>query len=285
MTRQSGLLLGGLFAAVTLTGCAGSGGTSSIGPSSTTDSSVTVSLNTDPPMIDTLPAAASPPAPIVVLDPGHNGGNAAAEEEIARPVPAGGFTKPCNTTGTQTEGGYPEHAFAFDIAQRAADLLRARSVTVVLTRTDDTGVGPCVDARAAIANEARASLAVSIHADGAAADVRGFHVIAPALAPDGGNAAVLQTSADAASELLAAFAASTAEPPATYPGSLVRPGLTMRQDLAGLNLARVPAVFIECANMRNAQDAALVGEPGWRQRAAEGIANGVLAHLEETLHE
>jgi N-acetylmuramoyl-L-alanine amidase len=220
-----------------------------------------------------------PPPAVVVLDPGHNGGNAAARAEIARHVPAGGFTKPCNTTGTSTDDGYAEHAFTFDVALRTADLLRGAGLTVVLTRTDDSGVGPCVDVRAGTANEAQAALSVSIHADGAAPDVRGFHVIAPALAPDGGNAAILEASAEAASALMAAFAAATAQPPAIYPGALVQPGLTRRDDLAGLNLARVPAVMIECANMRNPADAAAVRDESWRQRAAQGIADGVLAYL------
>jgi N-acetylmuramoyl-L-alanine amidase len=219
-----------------------------------------------------------PPA-VVVLDPGHNGGNAAAPDEINRQVPAGGFTKPCNTTGTATDAGYPEHAFTFDVAVRTAELLRAEGITVVLTRTEDAGVGPCVDARAAVANDAGAALAVSIHADGAAAGARGFHVIVPALAPDGGNADILAPSQQAAYDLRTAFGAATGLAPATYPGGLVEPGLTRRDDLAGLNLARVPAVFIECANMRDPQDAAAVTDPGWRQHAAQGIADGVLMFL------
>ena len=219
------------------------------------------------------------PAPVVVLDPGHNGGNAAASADIARLVPAGGFDKPCNTTGTSTDDGYAEHAFTFDVAQRAAALLRDRGVTVLLTRGDDIGVGPCVDERAAMANAAGAALAVSIHADGAAASSRGFHVIEPGLAPDGGNSAVLDASAAAAAALRSSFASVTGEPEATYPGSLVAAGLTRRTDLAGLNLARVPAVFIECANMRNGQDAAEVTDPAWRQLAAQGIADGIAAYL------
>ena len=43
--------------------------------------------------------AASGPARVVVLDPGHNGGNAAAPAAINRQVPDGrGGTKACNTT-------------------------------------------------------------------------------------------------------------------------------------------------------------------------------------------
>ena len=49
--------------------------------------------------------------------------------------------------------------------------------------------------------------------------------------------------------------------------------------LAGLNLSRVPAVFIECANMRNATDAAKVSSAAWRQQAAAGIVAGITAFL------
>ena len=219
------------------------------------------------------------PAPVVVLDPGHNGGNAANPSVIDALVPAGGFEKPCNTTGTSTDAGYPEHAYAFDVALRTADLLRARGITVVLTRDDDTGVGPCVDARAAIADDAGAALTVSVHADGAAASARGFHVVEPALAPDGGNAAVLAASDVAARDLLASFGAATGLPRADYLGDLVEPGLTRRSDLAGLNLARTPSVLLESANMRNAEEAALVSDPAFRAVAARGIADGVEAFL------
>jgi N-acetylmuramoyl-L-alanine amidase len=53
----------------------------------------------------------------------------------------------------------------------------------------------------------------------------------------------------------------------------------VRTDLGGLNLSTVPKVFIECANMRNAADAARVTSPAFRQRAAVGIAAGITAFL------
>jgi len=52
-----------------------------------------------------------------------------------------------------------------------------------------------------------------------------------------------------------------------------------RSDLGGLNLSTVPKVFIECANMRNAQDAVKVTSPAWRQLAARGIAESISAFL------
>lgn len=227
--------------------------------------------------------AGGPDAPVVVLDPGHNGGNAGAADEIAREVPDGrGGTKPCNTTGTATAGrtagtgtagGYAEHAFAFDVAQRVSRVLTERGVVVRSTRSDDAGVGPCVDRRAAVANDARAALTVSIHADSApAADDRGFHVAVadPALAPSQRG-----PSLDLARALVAGLE-SRGFTPSTYRGE---GGLDPRPDLAGLNLARVPAALVECANMRNPGEAAVLTDPAGRRRYADGIAAGILQTL------
>ena len=61
----------------------------------------------------------------VVIDPGHDGGNGANPGIIDRPIDGGGFTESCDTTGTETDNGYTEHAFNFDVAVRAQSLLQA----------------------------------------------------------------------------------------------------------------------------------------------------------------
>jgi N-acetylmuramoyl-L-alanine amidase len=212
----------------------------------------------------------------IVLNPGHNGGNAGAARDVAVPIDAGGFTKPCDTTGTETGDGYPEHAFTFDVATRTAALLQAAGAVVVLTRPDDSGVGPCLDQRARIANDAAPAAVVHIHADGGPPDGTGFHVIGPALAPDGANAAILDPSSRLAVTLRDQFALTTGEPFASYIGEA---GLDVRSDLAGMNLSTAPAVFIECGNMRNADEAARMEDPQWRALAAEGIARGIGAFV------
>src|SRR3954453_8212949 len=142
------------------------------------------------------PTPTAPP-PVVVLDPGHNGGNAAHPEVVDAPVPDGaGGTKPCNSTGTATDAGYPEHAFTWDVALRTRDLLTAAGMQVVLSRPDDAGVGPCVDARGALGGQVGAAAFVGIHGDGAAPAGRGFHVITSSLDPGG-------TEVAAASDTLA----------------------------------------------------------------------------------
>ena len=76
------------------------------------------------------------------------------------------------------------------------------------------------------------------------------------------------------------FESATGEPPSNYTG---QDGIVYRSDLGGLNLSTVPKVLIECANMRNAADAAVVQSPAWRQSASQGIANGIEQFLEGTL--
>jgi N-acetylmuramoyl-L-alanine amidase len=65
-------------------------------------------------------------------------------------------------------------------------------------------------------------------------------------------------------------------PPSDYAGT---DGLDERPDLAGLNLNAVPAVYVECGNMRNAADAALLSSPAGRVALADEIAAGTLAFL------
>jgi N-acetylmuramoyl-L-alanine amidase len=55
--------------------------------------------------------------------------------------------------------------------------------------------------------------------------------------------------------------------------------LSPRSDLAGLNHATRPTVLVECANMRNPGEAALVSSEAGRQRYAEAIAAGILTFL------
>jgi len=211
---------------------------------------------------------------VVVIDPGHNGGNAAAPSVINRLIWNGRETEACDTTGTQTDSGYTEAEFNWNVARYLTTDLRAEGATVVLTRTSNSGVGPCVTERAAIGNEVHGNAAVSVHADGGPPDGRGFAILEPVA--DGINDAIIGPSATLGADLRAAFAAGTREPVSSYDGI---GGIQPRNDLAGTNLSTIPKVFIECANMRNAADAALVTSPRWQATAARAIAVGLTAFL------
>jgi N-acetylmuramoyl-L-alanine amidase len=212
----------------------------------------------------------------IVLDPGHNGGNAGATAAINRLVSIGkGVRKACDTTGTATDGGYAEAAYTWDVAVRARRVLRRRGATVVLTRADNRSVGPCIDERARIANRVRADAKVSIHADGGPASGRGFHVIEPALIT-GLTDDIFGVSHRLAVDLRSAFRTATGEPYADYIGAR---GLDRRADLGGLRLSDVPGVFIETGNMRNARDATRMLRATYRLSVARGIANGIQRFL------
>jgi N-acetylmuramoyl-L-alanine amidase len=211
----------------------------------------------------------------VVLDPGHNGGNARHPVEIGRLVDVITQWKACDTTGTQTASGYPEWDFNFDVAQRTGKLLTADGMKVVFTRTSNDGWGPCITERAAIGNRAGAAVALAIHADGGPVSGRGFHVIEPALVP-GHNDAIIEPSGRLGTAIRTAYRDGTKLPYSTYTGT---EGRSVRDDLGGLNLSRVPKVFIECGNMRNATDAALLTDPNFRQKIARALTEGIKTYL------
>ena len=94
---------------------------------------------------------------IIGIDPGHNGLNWTDPAFLDRQVWNGREWENCDTTGTQTAGGYTEARFNWNVATYLrADLIR-QGARVVLTRTSNHGVGPCVNTRARILDRARAN--------------------------------------------------------------------------------------------------------------------------------
>ncbi|MFD8707719.1 N-acetylmuramoyl-L-alanine amidase [Kitasatospora sp. NPDC059648] len=223
-------------------------------------------------------AAADLTGRTIVLDPGHNPGNFSHPTEINRQVDVGNGHKECDTTGTETDAGYTEADYTLDVTRRARALLTARGAKVVFTQDGDRPWGPCVDERARAGAEARADVALSVHADGAPASGSGFHVIMPAkvVAGKADNSAIVEPSHRLGLVLRDSFHAATGEPYADY---IAKEGLDTRSDLGGLNLSAVPKVFIECGNMRNSADARRMTDPQWRQHAAQGIADALTAFL------
>lgn len=220
------------------------------------------------------PSAAAAPANIagmiVFLDPGHNGANDAS---IGKQVPTGrGGSKDCQTSGTTTDSGYPEHTFNWETVLRIRAELTQLGVRTAMSRGDDTGLGPCVDQRAEMANALQPDAIVSIHADGGPATGRGFHVnySSPPL-----NPAQAGPSVQLAQTMEQQLQASGLMP-ANYIG---QGGLYPRADLTGLNLAQYPSVLVELGNMKNPADAALIESPEGRQKYADAVVRGIAAFL------
>jgi N-acetylmuramoyl-L-alanine amidase len=275
--------------------CGGSASTSSAGAAisgdtttqsavspSTSSATIVSATTTAPPGVAASPgvslaplAAGSLTGRTIVIDPGHNGRNWSHSTEIAQPVFIGNRMKECDTSGTATDAGYPETAHNWDVAVRTSQLLRAAGATVVMTRPDDDGWGPCITERAAIGNDTRADAAISIHADGGPDSGRGFHVLYPSPIV-GYSEPIAEPSRRLAVLVRDAYGSRTGVPTSNYVGSA---GLMARDDLGGLNLSTVPKVFIETGNMRNSTDASLLSDPAFRQVEAEGIAAGLASFV------
>jgi len=222
----------------------------------------------------TSPSVAAAPTNIagmiVFLDPGHNGANDAS---LTKQVPTGrGGTKDCQTSGTTTDDGYPEHSFNWETVLRIRQELTALGVRTAMSRGDDTSVAACVDERAAMANALKPDAIVSIHADGGPPTGRGFHVnySSPPL-----NAAQAGPSMQLAQIMRDQLQASGLLP-ANYIG---QGGLLPRSDLTGLNLAQYPSVLVEMGNMKNPADSALMESPDGRQKYADAVVRGIAGFL------
>lgn len=274
----------------------GAGGAAGLDPASTSASTGAVAT-----AAPTAAAAASPRPPaagragtaaqplrgfVVVLDPGHQLGNSRHPAQVNRPVPDGaGGTKACNTTGTATNGGYPEATFTWSVVSATAERLRALGAWVRLTRSSNSTAawGPCVDARGRLANpragasgstSGTADLRLSVHGDGAAASARGFHVIRPG-GVRGQSSALLAASDTFARDVryqLTRRGLATA----SYVGTA---GLDRRRDLATLNFSRVPVAMVELGNMRNAGDARRMTTASGRLVYAQALTAAVQRYL------
>lgn len=211
---------------------------------------------------------------VIVLDPGHNLNNSAS---INQQVNAGnGVIKACDTVGTSTNGGYPEHAFTWDVANRAAAILRGEGATVILTRSSDSGIGPCITTRAQIGNDAHADAFIAIHADGGPASGHGFFVMQPPPNNPNVNPGSAARSRVLASTMHDVFHATTGIPYSSYIANGYYPDSTTT---GTINLSHGPVITIECLDMRGSGDAAIATDPNWRQRIAAGIAAGLTSFL------
>jgi N-acetylmuramoyl-L-alanine amidase len=286
-----GVRLGSICALAWLAGCGGAVGPSK--PSSvahprpaepTKDAAERVPLATSAAGGATSAAAGATSAPggassgpkplsgrVITIDPGHNGGNFTHAREIGRLVNDGNGEKECDTTGTAAPDGYREADVNWSVAVRLRALLLAAGARVVMTRTSNTGVGPCINERAAIGNRARSDAAISIHADGGPPHGSGFAILTPAPIPSRANQAIIRPSLRLAVALRASLSRMGLHP-STYDGI---DGLAPRTDLGGLNLSRVPKVFVEVANMQDAGDEAPLERPAFRAAAARSLLAGL----------
>lgn len=219
----------------------------------------------------------SAPAEIrtIAIDPGHGGTDA----------------------GAQGPAGTLEKDVTLSVAQRLRTLLERRlGVRVILTRTGDTLVA--LDRRAAIANNDRADLLISLHANSALRDVAtGAEVYYLGIDEYGAEAReiadrdgrYLPVSGGGAREidvipweLAQARHLTPSADLATFIGDELRlrvpmsPRPVQQAPFRVLVGANMPAILVEMGFISNPQQERQMAQPGFQTRVAEAVAAGVI---------
>lgn len=234
----------------------------------------------------------APPSPVrrlVMVDPGHGGKDPGA---VGRRL------------------NLLEKDVALDVSQRVARMLRERGVEVRMTRTTDVFIE--LDDRVAMANRARPDLFVSIHADAAErSSVHGSTVFYPDDRPGGGVADVehraKRQSRGGAVPLDEIGAEGTLSRPVQnavlgemmqeYRSRSWRAGRHILDALAReagthsrgvreapfrvVRFPRCPSVLVELDFLTNPAAEQRMSRPEHRERLARGVAEGVMAYLDE----
>jgi N-acetylmuramoyl-L-alanine amidase len=211
---------------------------------------------------------------VIGIDPGHNGRNWTDPSFLNKKIWNGREWEDCDTTGTRTAKGYTEARFNFNVATYLAADLRKDGAKVVLTRTTNRGIGPCVDRRARILNRAHANVSIDIHADYGPAKGRGFTLLQPVA--DGPNNKVIKPSVRFGHDVHLAMRRHTRIMISDYYG---HDGYIFRKDLAGLNLTTMPKVLIECGNMNNRTDARMLSSPAVQRAIARALEAAIIRFL------
>ncbi len=225
---------------------------------------------------------AKPPAPLVMLDPGHGGKDPGA----------------IGVTGT-----YEKHVALAAALELKRQLLASGRYRVALTRTGDVFVP--LDERVARAQQHGAALFVSMHAD-ALSDhsVRGASVYTLAQTASDAQTAALARTENSADRFAGHAIPATSPEVAHILASLVRQetragsvriardlvgsldqGLPMLQNPARhagfvvLKAADIPSVLVEMGFMSNVKDEAALRKPDHRRMVAQAMQRAVDAYF------
>lgn len=168
--------------------------------------------------------------------------------------PGHGGSDPGTVAGTAYEKD-----FNLDIAIRLKKLLEDKDINVLMTREDDVYVGTY--ARPIMANEAGADLFISIHNNSCGnPSVSGTETLCY---PDPKKRAF-------ALEIQKAVVKELGLPDR---GLVEKPGYIVTRE------AKMPAALVEVAFMSNNNDLSLLKTEEFRQKAAQGIFNGIMNYL------
>lgn len=202
--------------------------------------------------------APPPPEPMIIVDAGHGGMDG----------------------GTQGNG-LLEKDWTLEIARALAEDLRQRGFKVKMTRNSDETLE--LAERAAIANEQRNHLLVSVHLNHSAeplvSGIETFYALDRSLSATRAVRKQFQVPTGAPLEDVRSELLAEAVQNHVVQVTAANDRRKKERGFYVLRHAFVPAVLVECGFVSNAEEAALIVDGGYRNRLARGIANGITSFL------
>jgi N-acetylmuramoyl-L-alanine amidase len=176
---------------------------------------------------------------LVVIDPGHGGKDPGANS-----------------------GNLLEKDISLDVALRVEKLLKAYKIPTYITRSDDRFID--LHERIQTANDKNAALFVSIHCNWfKSSNLNGVMTLYyPSSTLSSGYLTEIEYAKLLQSELSESLGTKDM-------------GIDDRSNLAVLRHAKMPTALVELGFLSNPHEAELLSSEGFRQKAAEGIAEGI----------
>lgn len=160
-------------------------------------------------------------------------------------------------------GGIREKDLNLSIALQAAQFLEEAGIAVEMTRRTDEDID--LYARTEFANHLNADLFVSVHCNANVEHDDALGVYTCAYSQDGPGWPLAQLLHDA---MIAATGAEDFN-------------MEERPNLVVLRTSEMPAALVECGFMSTESELAMLARPEYQAMLARGIADGILAYLEQ----
>ncbi len=223
------------------------------------------------------PAPTPEPGPlagiIIGLDPGHQLIYDPAPEPVA---PGARETKQKVAGGCKgIQSGVYEYEVNLNVGLLLRDLLQEAGATVVMTH-EVLDVNISNAQRAQMFNEAKVDLGIRLHCNkGTSYKNTGAFMIVPTQ----NRTKFYDENVRAAETILAAYCEETGLP------TRFNAGMTYRSDQTGFNWCERPIISIEMGHLTNPGEDALLSDPAFQAKMAQGLFNGILRYFRPDLAE
>lgn len=201
--------------------------------------------------------------PVIVIDASHQKNKDLATEPIAPKSTEKRAKQLASATGIVTK--QKEYRVTMNYAKALRTQLEEKGYKVVLTRSAHD-VKLSNKERAKVANKARATLVISLHADGGKSYQNGFYIMSPSKKST--TSKRYKKSNQQANAILKKVSTK---------GKVFSTGHFYREDLALFNYTKAPAISIQLGFLTNVKDDKKLADNVYMEKLVKRIANGIQA--------